>query len=88
MFEKCRGMNLTQLNKLMEEALPMLTTDMTNREILNYVLSLLPILSNLQIKTQRIPADGTYQYAWINEMSVLLPDLKACRELLEKTIGE
>jgi len=88
LIEKCKGMNLTKLNKLMEEALPMLTTDLTNREILNYIVDLLPILTNLKVNTQRIPADGTYQYAWIDEKSVLLPDLEANRELLTHCMAE
>lgn len=88
LIEKCRNMNLSQLNKLMEEALPLLTTDLTNREILNYVVELLPILTNLKVNTQRIPADGTYQYAWIDEKSVLLPDLEANRELLTHCMAE
>ena len=72
----------------MEEALPLLTTDLTNREILNYIVDLLPILSNLKVNTQRIPADGTYQYAWVGDMSVLLPDLEENRELLKHCIPE
>lgn len=84
LVEKCKSMNLSQLKKLMEEALPMLTTDLTNREILNYIIDLLPMLSNLKIETQRIPADGTYQYAWVREMSVLLPDLEANRDILRE----
>lgn len=83
LIEKCKKMNLTQLNKLMEEVLPMLTTDLTNREILNYLVDMLPMLTNLKINTQRIPADGAYQYGWIDEKSVLLPDLEANRELLK-----
>lgn len=88
LIEKCKDMNLTQLKNLMEEVLPLLTTDLTNREILNYIIDLLPILSNLKVNTQRIPADGTYRFAWIREMSVLLPDLEKNRELLKHCIAE
>ncbi len=88
LVEKCKDMNLTQLKNLMVEVLPLLTTDLTNREILNYIIDLLPVLSNLKVNTQRIPADGTYRYAWIKDMSVLLPDLEENRELLKHCIAE
>ncbi len=88
LVEKCKDMNLTQLKNLMVEVLPLLTTDLTNREILNYIIDLLPVLSNLKVNTQRIPADGTYRYAWIKDMSVLLPDLEENRELLKHCIVE
>ena len=87
LVDKCRSMNFSQLKTLMEEALPLLTTDMTNREILSYIVTVLPSLSNMQIKTLRLPADGTYRYAWVKDMSVLLPDLEACRKILKEAIG-
>lgn len=88
LVEKCRDMNLSQLMDLMKKALPNLTTDLTNQEITNYILDILPMLSNLEIKTQRIPADGTYQAAWIRDMAVLVPDLEANRELLKDVMSE
>ena len=87
LIEKCRGMNLSQLKGLMEKALPMLTTDLSNREILGYIIDLLPMLTNLKVNTQRIPVDGTYQSAWVREMSVLIPDLEANREILKNTLN-
>jgi len=67
-----------------EKALPMLTTDLTNREILNYVAEILPLLSELKVSNQRIPADGTFSDKFITNIgSVLVPDLEANRKLLE-----
>ena len=83
LFEKCKGMSVTQLNKLMEKALPMITTDLTNRQILDYIAQIVPMLGQMKVNTQQIPADGTYKYAYIREMSVLLPDLEANREVLK-----
>ena len=86
LFEKCRGMSLSQLQSLIEKALPMITTDMANREILDYMVELVPMLGSLELNTGRIPADGTYQYASIRGMSVLVPDLEANRVLLQDMI--
>ena len=88
LLQKCKSMNVTQLKNLLEEALPLLTTDLSNREIMGYMLDLIPMLGNLKINTQRIPADGMYQFAWIRDMSVLLPDLAANRELLKSCMEE
>ena len=82
LFEKCRGMNLAQLQKLMENVLPLITTDMTNREILDYLVDVVPMLGSTQVNTNRIPADDTFQYASVRGMSVLLPDLEANRNIL------
>lgn len=87
LFEKCRGMSLTQLKNLMEKALPMITTDLTNREILDYLVELVPMLRDIKVSTSRIPADGTYKYASIRGMSVLLPDLEANRVILDEIMA-
>lgn len=86
LFEKCKGMSLTQLKGLMEKALPMITTDMTNRQILDYLTQIVPMLGNMKVSTQQIPAEGTYRYAFIQDMSVLLPDLEKNREILKKIV--
>lgn len=86
LFEKCKGMSLTQLKGLMEKALPMITTDMTNRQILDYLTRIVPMLGSMKVSTQQIPAEGTYKYAYIRDMSVLLPDLEKNREILKKIV--
>lgn len=86
LFEKAKTLSLLELDRLLTEMLPMITTDLTNAEILNYATMLLPMLSELKMQTLRIPADDTYSYATISGMSVLLPDLAANRELLEEAM--
>ena len=56
--------------------------DVWNKEILGYVMMLFPMLSDLKIQTQQIPADGTYKMASVKGMSVLIPDLKKNRDVL------
>lgn len=88
LVEKCRGMSLSQLKGLMETVLPMITTDLTNKEILDYMMQILPMLKDLKVNTQRIPADGTFKYASIRGMSVLVPDLEANRQILKGIMAE
>lgn len=89
LVEKCKGMDVMQLKKLVEKALPMLTTDLTNRAILNYVTEILPLLGELKVSNQRIPADGTFSDKFITDIgSVLVPDLEANRKLLEDCMAK
>lgn len=84
-YEKCHDMSPTQLYKLMEKMLPLVTTNLTNGQIMSYAAQLLPMLSDLDFDTgNRIPANGTYKMCMINNMSVLVADLNANREILEK----
>ena len=86
-LERVKDLPVSELTKLAEEAMPMITTDMTNAEIIKYVLELFPILSELSVTTQHIPAEGAYYNANINGMSVLVPDFEANIQILKDTIG-
>lgn len=92
MIEKLKGMNILEINNLFQTVLPMITTDMTNKEITNYAFEFIPMLKDLKIQSQRIPFDG-------NEMSVVRDnngvtdymiaprDLKATAKQLQESIG-
>ena len=63
----------------------MVTTDLTNGQIMSYAAQLLPVLSDLDFDaTARIPVDGSYRMVMINKMSVLLADMDDNRKLLEE----
>ena len=87
LLNKAKSMSLTELNNLVNSFMPLITTDMTNYEILQYVGKIFPILSELELTTQHIPADGSYKGASIRGMSVLVPDMEANRQLLCDTLG-
>lgn len=89
LLEKAKTLNLTELYKLVDGVIPMITTDMDNSEITGYIMELFPLLAGLEIQTQRIPADGDYYDATLSSGSqVLMPDLPACQQLLKDSIGE
>ncbi len=83
LLDKTKGLSVLELNNLLKKMLPMLTTDMSNEQILGYALEVFPMLMDLEMVTQRVPADGTFSDAFINEMMVLKVDLEANRKLLE-----
>lgn len=87
LFQKFRTADVATMMDLLEEALPMLTTDMTQTELLGYAVELLPTLSEYTLVSQRVPADGEYSFATINGMSVVKADMDAARKLLEDTLG-
>ena len=97
LFEKVKHMDLSDANKLVRTVLPMITTDMSNSDITKYVVELLPLLSDLEIISQSIPAGSSVEddyYYYANKgtpeepMHVIIPNLEKNRELLRSTIGD
>lgn len=50
LIEKVRGRSISSLNRMANEILPLITTSMSNAEITDMLLTLLPMLSELEIK--------------------------------------
>ena len=84
--ESYKSANLKTMLSLLDDILPMITTDMSNLKIIGYALELFPMLSDVTIVSQRIPADGTYSGQMIRGMAVLVADMDAARQLLEETL--
>lgn len=87
LLQSCRNASLPTLLSLLKEILPMVTTDMSKDTLKDLALELLPILSRLEVKSQHIPAEGTYNYRTIRGMSVLVADMEAARKLLRETLA-
>ena len=87
LVEKAATLDVTSLMGLVDTMIPLVVTDMTDQEIFSVSTNLAPIVSELELVSQRIPADGTYEMAMVDEMSVLLPNFDANRKLLQETIG-
>ena len=88
LLNEYKNKSLTELIGLMDDILPMVTTNMTKDEILGYVKDLFPMLATAELVSSRIPADGAYYGAKINGMSVLVPDIPENAEILRKTMEE
>lgn len=72
---------------LLDEILPCISTDMTKDSLLRYAYTIYRI-GVRDMKTCRIPADGTFTPASIRGMAVLVPDLAANREVLKNLLDE
>lgn len=89
LIEKAKTLSLIELYKLVDGIIPLITTDMDNSDITGYIVELFPLLSGLQIQTQRIPGDGDWYDATLsNGAQVLMPDLEGCQQMLKDSIGE
>ena len=83
-----RSISLTEMTPVIGKILPMLSTDMNRGQLLLYALEILPQLSEIEVRSQRIPADGTFSDKLIDGMSVLEADLETQRQYLRKTLHE
>lgn len=87
LIEKAQDLSVAELNMLLQHALPMITTDLDNAQILAYALEIFPLLPELQINTLRIPVDGSYKGTYVDGMSVLVPDLWWNRVVLQQIMA-
>lgn len=71
---------------LMDELLPMISTDLNYGQLMLLAMEILPKLPGASITNQRIPADGTFTDERIDGMAVLSADLEANRAFLHKSL--
>lgn len=81
-FSKMKGCTVTELMTLVSEILPLMTTDMTDEELMSFAFNLASSLSELRIENYGVPSSGNYQNATINGMAVLVPDLYEIKKLI------
>ena len=74
--ESYKSKKLTQMLGLMEDILPMISTDISAVDLTSYALTLFPMLNSAQIKTQSIPVEDGFRYANVDGKAVLLPDME------------
>lgn len=86
LVQKAKTMDLVQVNSFINEVFPMIATDMSPSEITGYALELFPLLKDLNIKTQTVPAAGTWQYAKINGAAVITVNFEKNQKILRETV--
>lgn len=60
LIEAYKNQPLDQMIGMMDDILPLITTNLTNTEILGYAVDLFPLLSTAKVQTLRIPVEGTF----------------------------
>lgn len=86
LIQEFKNADMTTILSLLEQIMPMITTDMTPDQIVGYATELFPLLASANIVSQRVPFDGAYAGRRIDGKSVLVADMKATREFLQKTL--
>ena len=86
LLSQYRNIKWSDLLPLMDQLLPLISTDMNYGKLVLLAMEILPKLSGAQITNQRIPADGTFTDERIDGMAVLSADLEANRQLLRDTL--
>lgn len=60
LIEAYKDLPVDQMLSLLDEILPLVTTDMSNAKIFHYAMGCFPMLATAKIQTLRIPLDGTF----------------------------
>lgn len=63
LINKVQTLNATDVYRLIKKMIPMISTDMTNSEIIGLAVEMLPMLGDMEIVSQRIPMDGQFSFA-------------------------
>lgn len=87
LFEKAKGMKLSQLNDLANAVLPQIHTNLSQGEIFDILLHAIEYLG-YDMQTCRIPVDGSYEGLMINGMSVLGIDFETNIQYWYETVYE
>ncbi len=82
MFKKMKDCTLPELMSLVNEILPLMTTDMSDDVLLSFAANLAASLSELEIENYGVPSEGNYKNAMIDGMAVLVPDLYEIKKLI------
>ena len=87
LLETYKSKTLPEMMAVVQELLPMISTDISKSDLTGYAVSLIPMLSGAEIRMQAIPVAGSYRYAKIDGKSVLLPDLEKNIRALEDSLN-
>lgn len=93
-LEAYKNCELTDLLKILEETMPLITTNISKSEIYAYAWDLFPMLSSAKMNTQQMPAAGTFQSGLIKVSEGYMAscqfniDFAANREILNKIFDD
>ncbi|MBQ6172428.1 MAG: LCP family protein [Clostridia bacterium] len=85
-YEKYKDKSATELLSLLDDILPMLTTDLSNWEIIGYATELLPMSKDFTVITQRVPINKSYYYATIDGRALTIIDFEKNQQFLIDTL--
>lgn len=78
--------SVPELLQLVENLMPMISTDLSKLQLFTLALEILPDLSQVQVVSQTVPGPGMYTDQTIDGMAVLEADLPAIRDALAASL--
>lgn len=94
LIEEYKNQSLSKMMALLDELLPLVTTNISKSDIKDYAMELFPMLSGSEMESMRIPVDGTFTegYIRVSEGQKLWCqyniDFEANREVLRKIFAK
>ena len=88
LINKYKDSSLTDLVGMLDDVLPMITTDLSKSEIISYVMEFFPMLADVKIINQRIPVEGSYDMVMIDGNSVLRVNFNKNIQVLMKSLED
>lgn len=85
-LDQCKSMSLTEVLTKIDDILPIVSTDMSDKQITDYAWKLFPLLAGSDMTTQRIPIEGSYKLEWVGALDVVNPNLEINREYLYNSL--
>ena len=84
-FNKVKNFSLKEMTDLANTALPCISTDLSNTDIMNMIYTV--VTNRMSVgSTNRLPVEGTYSAEIVYGMDVLVPDLEANSAYLHRCI--
>ena len=91
LLDKAKDLSFDEIQSLISEVIPLISTDMTKGEILSIAADMMFMMGDLEIISQRIPMDDAYSFANKNGASVIVlspKNLEVNKALLVEAMGE
>jgi LCP family protein required for cell wall assembly len=88
LIDKYKEKSVGEMITLLDDILPLVTTNMTNEEIVGYVAELFPMLRGVNIATQQIPAPDTFENMTVGKVTATkVADMALNRQILQELLG-
>lgn len=93
-IEAYKNCSMSEMLEILEETMPLITTNIPKTDIYSYAFNLFPMLSGARMKTQQMPAAGTFQSGLIKVSEGYMAscqfniDFAANREILNKVFDD
>ena len=84
LYNSLKTSSLRELMAIANKMLPLLTTDMTNAQIMAILMKVLPLMKNLDVQTYCVPSGDAYYNASVDGKAVLMPDRDRIQQQLRE----